>query len=77
MSSSWGMLQQQCYHVWSVPGLFSPVFIYDSVRVSMEARRRSDALADARLKRKEPPPVEPPSTLSKCTLSMMPYSVCR
>eukprot|EP00063_Salmo_salar_P082741 XP_014057576.1 PREDICTED: uncharacterized protein LOC106606023 isoform X2 [Salmo salar] len=43
----------------------SQVFIYDSVRVSMEARRRSDALADARLKRKEPPPVEPQSTLSK------------
>eukprot|EP00063_Salmo_salar_P082731 XP_014057566.1 PREDICTED: uncharacterized protein LOC106606023 isoform X1 [Salmo salar] len=46
-------------------GFIMIVFIYDSVRVSMEARRRSDALADARLKRKEPPPVEPQSTLSK------------
>ncbi|CAB1312546.1 unnamed protein product, partial [Coregonus sp. 'balchen'] len=46
-------------------GFIVIVFIYDSVRVSMEARRRSDALAAARLKRKEPPPFEPQSTLSK------------
>ncbi|XP_019902777.2 uncharacterized protein LOC109615859 [Esox lucius] len=41
-------------------------FIYDAVRVSKEARRRSNAVAAATLKKKQPPPVEPQLTSYKC-----------
>lgn len=46
-------------------GFIVIVFLYDAVRISMEARRRSDAMAAARLKKRQPATAEPQTLASR------------
>ncbi|XP_041734959.1 uncharacterized protein LOC121568547 [Coregonus clupeaformis] len=46
-------------------GFIVIVVLYDAVRISKEARRRSDAIATARLKKREPATAEPQTLASR------------
>ncbi|XP_045070529.1 uncharacterized protein LOC123484357 [Coregonus clupeaformis] len=50
-------------------GFIVIVVLYDAVRISKEARRRSDAIATARLKKREPATAEPQTLASRESIS--------